>query len=727
MKWLKKNQIKVLVILIHSLVLARLLLGAYAVDLTEPFGFIVPVLRIAVPAALIGIGITGLIRDLRAVYLLLVLIGGVFLWQTFTYDPERIVDAIRLINDKLSASRALVYEDFSFLIENITLIVVVLSFLTIYVYPWNLLIMDLSFLFFLWAVDSLPDRESLLVPLVYLWGFLFVHDRIISRDADFSEFQINRVDKRSRLLQGLVLSLIISAITINLVGQTKGPLYDDVWMKANDYLMQDDFLSGDYFMDSFSLSSTGYQDSSTSLGGDVSLNNYIALRAVGDVPTYLRGNTKRVYTGSIWEKSDLIYRTDNNASQLTTQTYKDAPVHQMTVDPAGVETSSLFVPIYPRSVTLEQTRRDKRVYYSIQDQTFMAADPQKDNYTVNFYDQAYVEALALEGIDDRYTRDHEPYLRVPSTITQRTVDLVTDIIADQTGQGEKILAITTYLRDHYEYTLTPGDPPAGQDFVDHFLFEAEEGYCVYYATALTVMLRIAGIPARYAEGFKVSDETDSEGFRIIRNSDAHAWTEVLTDPRQDLWTIWDATGTPRDFDAMGENGGSTPIPSTRPGPEVTTPVRTLPEDTLPDGLPSPGEGPDGGEDFRDLEIPGWLWGILLAALLAAGIVLLKRSRIKRLMEADDAERYLKYIISLLEESGLEIRDSDTLFDITRQIEDEETQKQFRRFALAHYRARYGQQPLKMGTAQRRDLLDEVYRIHRMSNPKIRHWLRRFVI
>lgn len=727
MKWFKYNRVKILVVLLHSFLLARLLLGAYEVNLITPLILVAPVLKIAVPTALIGIGLVGLIRDVKPIYILLALVGGVLLWQSFQYDPEGILDAVRLINDKLTSGRELLFEDFSFIMDNMTLIVVAVSFLTIYVYPWNLLIIDLSLIFFLWAVDSLPQPDSLLVPLVLLWGFLFVHDRIMARDSDYGSYRVNQIDQGSRLRQGLVLSLLIGAITINLVGQGKGPLYNDIWMKANNYLMQEDALPGDYFADSFSLKVTGYQDSSTSLGGNVSLNNNIAFRLAGKAPLYMRGNTKQVYTGSIWERSKLIYRTNNTASELITKAYEDAPVHEVTVDPAGVETSSLFVPSYPKSVTLERRNRDQRTYYSIQDQTFMVAEPQRDNYTVSFYDQAYVEQLALEGINDGVTQEHSDYLQLPETITDRTVDLVNNIIEGKETKADKILALTTFLRDNYDYNLTPGPIPADQDFVDYFLFEVQEGYCIYYASALTIMLRIAGIPARYAEGFKVSDETDSSGNYLVRNQDAHAWTEVLTDPRKDLWTIWDATGTPREQETLGnENGGFTPSTPLEPRPELTRPLEPTPEDTLPDGSPAPSEKPttEGG-DF-DLEIPSWVWSLLVATLALAGVLLFKRKRVNRLIEEDSAKPYLKYIIRLLKESGVDVKDSNTLEEISQQVMDANLKKEFQDFAANYYEATYGKRPASLNSEQKTHLLEEAYRVHRINNNGFYHLLRKFV-
>ncbi|KAF5065781.1 Transglutaminase-like superfamily protein [anaerobic digester metagenome] len=726
MKWLKNNRVKVLVLLIHSLMLAKLLMDAYEVRRADPFGYLPPLLGVAIPVLLIGIGLAGLLRDLKPVYGLFLLIGALFLWQTYHYDTGAIIRSVQGINDKLSASRPLVYQDFAYLLENIVILVLALSFLTIYAYPWNLLLTDLAFLFFLWAVDSLTDPAAVLTSFVFLWAFVLVHERILVRDAEYATFRVHRIDGRARMLQGIAIALCLGLIAMSAVPDRKGTYYEKIWMKANDYLMQDDFLPGNYFLDAFSLSRTGYQDSSTRLGGNVTLDQSIALRLAEDIPEYLRGNTKRVYTGRIWEKSDFLYRTDNAASSLVTQAYRSAAQKRLTVLPEELLTSSLFVPVYPGSVTLSDRSRDNRIYYSIQDQTFMVSEEQADPYTVVYYDQEAVEGYAMAAVDPAVPEDRRDYLQLPDTITQRTVDLVEDIVGDREDPAEKMLALTTYLRDNYEYTLSPGSFPEG-DFVDHFLFEVREGYCVYYATALTVMLRIAGIPARYVEGFRVSSEVDTQGNRLVRNSDAHAWAEVLTDPERDLWTIWDATGTAREHGQTGGGTGSNPTPTEPGGTPATTPIRTLAEDTLPDTTPGNGAAPTPGETTSERNLPPWLSVSWIGLISLGGLILWKKQRVKRLLEDPGDQAFLDFIIRLLKESGLEITESQTLSEISRRISDHDLQRQFIRYGEAHYKARYGSTPHSVAAAVRARLLEETLRYHRITSSRPRHLLRRWIL
>ncbi len=729
MDWIKRNLIKIIVILINSLLIPQLIIRSYEIPLADPMGLISTTLAVTLPAALIMIGLIGMIRDFRFSYVLIALFGGLLLWQNYSFDWEVMLDSIRSINDKLAASRQLYLEDFAYLLNSINLLIVVVLFLTIYIYPWNILITDLAVILFLWSVDNLAAKETNLIPMILLWAFLLVHERVVSRDGLYGEFKQRRILKGQRLFQAFVIAGLVGAITVGLIQDVPGRYYDSLWIRANNYMMQDDFLAGSYFMDAFSLSRTGYQDTSTVLGGNVSISNEKALLIDGDAPAYLRGNTKHRYTGTIWEKSDTIFRTDNLASSLTTDTYGNAPIRSMTIIPDSLETSSLFVPSYPSSVILSTREGIGRVFYNVQDQTFSVTAPIEDPYTVNYYEEAAVEERAMRQISDQLYSSYARYLEVPDTVTDRTRDLVLEITAGLTGKDEKALALTSYLRENYTYTLQPGSVPEGWDFVDYFLFGTGEGYCVYYGTALTIMLRIAGIPARYAEGFRVPSESDMDGLRIVRNSDAHAWSEVLTDADNDLWTIWDATGTARDHRSAGEDvGGYNPAPGTVTTPGSTTTPRERPgfEDTQPgadttaDGR-TPGSRPDAGDG-------GGLPILAILFILSAGALLFlyKRWRMERILKEATGKELLDHLIGLLQDAGLPIEPSATLSDITRSIEDPQLGKQFREFARDYYRSRYGGHPSGFTEGQRRELLETAYEVHRVKTGRGRSFFRKHI-
>ncbi len=122
---------------------------------------------------------------------------------------------------------------------------------------------------------------------------------------------------------------------------------------------------------------------------------------------------------------------------------------------------------------------------------------------------------------------------------------------DEEAVNAFIVKLQDYFKDNYEYTLTPGRVPSDKEAVSYFLNESKKGYCVYYATAAALILRKAGIPTRYAEGYVISPEdrrndvttvtrkymqgieevsSTYEEYEIyVKDKSAHAWVEIYKD------------------------------------------------------------------------------------------------------------------------------------------------------------------------------------------------------
>jgi protein-glutamine gamma-glutamyltransferase len=94
-----------------------------------------------------------------------------------------------------------------------------------------------------------------------------------------------------------------------------------------------------------------------------------------------------------------------------------------------------------------------------------------------------------------------------------------------------------FRRQDFFYTLTP--PGLARDSVDDFLFRTRRGFCEHYASAFTTMMRAAGIPARVVGGYQGGDWNPIGGYLIVRQSHAHAWSEVWLENRG--WTRMDPT------------------------------------------------------------------------------------------------------------------------------------------------------------------------------------------
>jgi transglutaminase-like putative cysteine protease len=140
--------------------------------------------------------------------------------------------------------------------------------------------------------------------------------------------------------------------------------------------------------------------------------------------------------------------------------------------------------------------------------------------------QAKSDDLEVAGTDypDWVT---QRYLSLPDTITPRTVELTQSITAASDNPYDQARAIEQYLRETITYDESVEAPPDGNDIVDYLLFERRRGYCEYSASAMTVMLRSIGIPARVAVGFYPGDFDQNQAGYLYLQKNAHAWTEVF--------------------------------------------------------------------------------------------------------------------------------------------------------------------------------------------------------
>jgi protein-glutamine gamma-glutamyltransferase len=141
----------------------------------------------------------------------------------------------------------------------------------------------------------------------------------------------------------------------------------------------------------------------------------------------------------------------------------------------------------------------------------------------------------------------ETYLQLPEKLDARIPELARKISARADSPYDKSLAIESYLRNNFAYTLNLTGKP-GVDPLPHFLFETKAGHCEYFASAMAVMLRTLGIPSREVNGFLPGEYNDIAGDYIVRASDAHSWVEAYFPGSG--WVTFDPT-PPSDAPATG--------------------------------------------------------------------------------------------------------------------------------------------------------------------------------
>lgn len=180
------------------------------------------------------------------------------------------------------------------------------------------------------------------------------------------------------------------------------------------------------------------------------------------------------------------------------------------------------------------------------------------------------------------------YLQLPASTSDRTRQL-----AKQLENGlvpyDAAVTIQNWLRENVKYNESIPYPPTDRDLVDYLLYDLKQGYCVYYSTAMVVMLRSLGIPAREVVGFFSGEYNNDQAGYVYRESNAHAWVEVYF-PKYG-WIAFEPTASRPVFE---REPAPPPIDDPNGGATITGGAAGTGSGDLPeDDLLFPGIGPTG--------------------------------------------------------------------------------------------------------------------------------------
>ena len=208
------------------------------------------------------------------------------------------------------------------------------------------------------------------------------------------------------------------------------------------------------------------------------------------------------------------------------------------------------------------------------------------------------------------------YLQLPPELPERVKSLARELTAPYDNPYDKATAIERYLRNNIAYNEDIPPPPEGRDAVDYFLFDLREGYCNYYASAMVVMARAVGIPARLASGYARGEYDFSLKRWKVRDKHAHGWVEVFFPGYG--WVEFEPTSAQPPIIRPAEGEGS--LETRRPDRHNRIPEDVeLPTEANPPALPE--VQPENWQAFLSrLRPPGWLRNLLwfLAAVSLLG-------------------------------------------------------------------------------------------------------------
>lgn len=329
-----------------------------------------------------------------------------------------------------------------------------------------------------------------------------------------------------------------------------------------------------------------------------------------------------------------------------------------------------------QSVTAEITRRGaSRAYRYL---------PYKNSQTDDFYGDTYVEGrgrsytveavlagdigelknspenVAYEQTEDReaYTDFvNEAYLQVPEEFREKWEDTAR-ILRGRTLRST-VREVADYLGTVADYTKSPGRTPDGEDFVEYFLGESREGYCVHFASAGVLFLRMNGIPARFVSGYiarpsEFEETEDGMYLAELDDSTAHAWAEVYVEGCG--WLPAEMTPAYRQNSAGGTSEPDGPVSVVGETDPQTEEPQTPEQDSTSQQEPQPDTQTDvqdgtgqssenqNGDGTREEMLSGRIWIIPVSAALAALCLLLFARRRKWRsvrMQKDLRNKYLR--------------------------------------------------------------------------------------
>lgn len=285
------------------------------------------------------------------------------------------------------------------------------------------------------------------------------------------------------------------------------------------------------------------------------------------------------------------------------------------------------------------------------------------------------------------------YLQVPASLKEvcsefktylkkKDGNLLKAFEEGKADQSDIVEAVKNYITKDTEYTLAPGETPAGKETVEYFLNENKKGYCTYYATTAAMLLRSVGIPTRYVEGVYVSAEELEKGLGEneieVKDSNCHAWIEVF-DKEYGFVPIEVTPGmseqqggasqdTPKDSDSPDNKNGEEPDDGDSQNteePEIVTPtpaVSEMPQDDMvfddidgnedPEEETASGGAVDGTGNSKTKKIVGIvvkiLFGIFVFAIAMEVQRRLRRYLFKRSLQSQKMKKRIRMVYMQLQ-------------------------------------------------------------------------------
>ncbi len=282
-----------------------------------------------------------------------------------------------------------------------------------------------------------------------------------------------------------------------------------------------------------SLKNAEEKASSSDGSGSSTPGRDLVLRVKSPLKLYHLAQLYDHYNGEVWITTDRFKRSGLRRDVPT------VPSHQHLVSRYTIHkwiTPKLPSPYRPLNFEREG---DGSVYQQFR-VTFFNAELLGDTYPALPFSYRAISVLDVASRQtgevqqrvvqwpERLPRTH--YLQLPEKrITERLRKKVEELTRNCPDDYSKAIALRDYLRNNYRYEQYSRAVPEGREAADYFVFDLKAGHCEYFASALAVMARIAGLPSRVASGFSPGDYNTLLNVFEVYEYHAHAWTQIHID------------------------------------------------------------------------------------------------------------------------------------------------------------------------------------------------------
>ena len=402
-----------------------------------------------------------------------------------------------------------------------------------------------------WIIHKKRGFLFLVLTIIYIATFHNLHlynaNYAIIRTVVIGFFmlsllQVERIKERehlqnyareiSKLLRPLTIFIVLLA-TIAYFAPKFGPQ----WPNPMDFLK---FNTSEASKEK-KVSTIGYGLDDSRLGGPFKADPTIVFTARTQNKQYWRVETKDFYTGKGWEVSENPKKVSFKNKNDVVSWYEQNTKTETTEATITMQKSYPHL-TYPAGLVTVEASSD--VSYSVDPFSEKIYTMNGDSSTtLHSYKVTYeIPEFSIENLKAVKTNEGQEtnpyfmtkYTQLPESLPQRVKDLAINLTNDKDNRYDKVLAIENYFTDNsFTYESTNVLFPAkSQDYVDQFLFDTKSGYCNNFSTSMIVLLRSAGIPARWVKGYTEGtlDNTlasaEGEDVYTITNDNAHSWVEV---------------------------------------------------------------------------------------------------------------------------------------------------------------------------------------------------------